>query len=316
MTATHLDVGRAVFETEIEAARVVMSQLDESFSRTIDLILDTEGRVIVCGMGKSGIIARKIAATLASTGTPSLFLHPAEAYHGDLGMVTSKDLILALSNSGETEEVIRLIPFLQDHGIPLVTVTGDAESTLAKHSTVHLLARPHEEACPLKLAPTSSTTVALVLGDAIAVATMKARQFQPEDFARFHPGGSLGRRLLTRVRDVMKQSVPTCLRDDDIRTVVTAISEGRAGACLVVGDGQTLGVITDGDLRRALQSERFPELTAAQVMTRSPLRVPQDSMLHEAREIMSKHKITFLLAHAEDRDEITGFLNIHDLDGI
>jgi len=304
-----LDVNIAVAHEvlEIEAAAILGLKdcLDESLSAVVDAILASRGRVIVSGMGKSGIIGTKIAATLASTGTPSFFMHPAEAFHGDLGMVTAEDIFLAISNSGETEELLKHLPFLRDNENLTVAMTGNADSALAQNATFHLSIRVAREACPLQLAPTASTTATLAMGDALAVALMKARGFNEHHFARFHPGGSLGRRLLRRVRDEMRTEalpfVPPQAPADDVLSVVT---EGRLGIAIVGDDGdRAQGIITDGDLRRALQTHRaaFFTLTARDLMTASPVTISVDSNMHTAIELMDSRKITLLVVVEGDR---------------
>ena len=297
-----------VFEIEAAAILGLRGSLDGAFSAVVDAVLCADGRVIVCGMGKSGIIGKKIAATLASTGTPSFFMHPGEAFHGDLGMVTGGDVFLALSNSGETEELVKLLPFLRDNGNLTVAMTGNAQSTLARNSSFHLSVQVAKEACPLQLAPTASTTATLAMGDALAVALMKARNFQPQDFARFHPGGSLGRRLLHRVREEMRtEALPFVAPDATADVIVKAISDGGLGIALVSDGGRrALGIITDGDLRRALQRARqqFFTLTAADMMTPEPATISVDSNMQTAIELMARRRITLLVV--VDSDNVVG----------
>jgi arabinose-5-phosphate isomerase len=292
-------IAREVFEIEAAGVRALGDALDDSFAAAVEMILATRGRVIVCGMGKSGIIGKKLAATLASTGTPAFFMHPGEAFHGDLGMVTAADVFVALSNSGETEELVKLLPFLRDNGNQVIALTGNARSTLAAHATLHLSVRVEREACPLQLAPTASTTAALAMGDALAVALMRARDFKPGDFARFHPGGSLGRRLLHSVREEMRSSdLPFVPPDADADGVLTAVSGGRLGIALVSDDrNRALGIITDGDLRRAVQAHRqaFFDKCAADLMTPNPISIGADSNMQTAIELMAKHRITLLV---------------------
>ena len=292
-------VAGEVFEIEAAAILGLRASLDGAFSAVVDAILSASGRVIVCGMGKSGIIGKKIAATLASTGTPSFFMHPGEAFHGDLGMVTREDVFLALSNSGETEELVKLLPFLRDNGNLTVALTGNPQSMLAKNSSFHLSVRVAKEACPLQLAPTASTTATLAMGDALAVALMKARNFQPQDFARFHPGGSLGRRLLHRVREEMRShDLPLVASDASADEVLAAITRGKLGVALVSDDPASVtGIITDGDLRRALQAHKaaFFQRTAADLMTPNPITIGADSNMQSAIELMAQHGITLLV---------------------
>jgi arabinose-5-phosphate isomerase len=301
----HIAVAHEVLEIEAAAILGLKDSLDESLSAVVDAILASRGRVIVSGMGKSGIIGTKIAATLASTGTPSFFMHPAEAFHGDLGMVTRDDVFLALSNSGETEELVKLLPFLRDNGNVTIAMTGNCRSTLAQTSSLHLSVRVAKEACPLQLAPTASTTATLAMGDALAVALMKSRGFQPQDFARFHPGGSLGRRLLHRVREEMRShDLPFVAADASADEVLAAVTRGRLGIALVSDDRESaVGIITDGDLRRALQAHRadFFRQTAADLMTPNPVTISADSNMQSAIELMAQHKITLLVVVNEDR---------------
>jgi len=262
-------------------------------------------------MGKSGLIGKKIMATLASTGTPSFFMHPGEAFHGDLGMVAPDDVFIAISNSGETEEVIRLLPFLKDNGNVIIAMTGNPASTLAQNADFHLNIAVPQEACPHQLAPTSSTTATLVMGDALAVALMEARDFQPHDFARFHPGGSLGRKLLSRVKHEMKtRNLPFVSGDAPMKDVIHAMSAGRLGLC-IVDEGR--GIITDGDLRRHLEND--PELmrkTAADIMTPDPKAISPEARLAEAEALMTRHKITSLLVRDDD-GRVVGVIQIYDI---
>jgi arabinose-5-phosphate isomerase len=300
-----LAIARNVLEIEAAAILGLKDSLDGSFTATVRAILAARGRVIVSGMGKSGIIGKKIAATLASTGTPSFFMHPGEAFHGDLGMVTTEDIFLAISNSGETEELVKLLPFLGENANLTVAMTGNAWSTLAKHASFHLSVRVAQEACPLQLAPTASTTATLAMGDALAVALMKARDFQPHDFARFHPGGSLGRRLLHRVREEMRsRALPFVDSDASADAVLDAVTRGGLGIALVSDDRETVvGIITDGDLRRALQAHRagFFRQTAADLMTSSPVTIGADSNMQAAIELMARHHITLLVVVDDER---------------
>jgi arabinose-5-phosphate isomerase len=292
-------VAREVFEIEAAGILGLTAGLDGSFSAAVEAIMGARGRVIVCGMGKSGIIGKKLAATLASTGTPAFFMHPGEAFHGDLGMVTPGDVFVALSNSGETEELIKLLPFLRDNRNCVIAMTGNSRSTLARHATLHLSVRVEREACPLQLAPTASTTAALAMGDALAVALMRARDFQPGDFARFHPGGSLGRRLLHLVREEMRSDdLPVVTPDAGADEVLSAVSRGKLGIALVMdASNSALGIITDGDLRRAVQQHRaaFFGMRAADLMTPDPVTIGADSNMQTAIELMARHKITLLV---------------------
>jgi len=296
--ASYLEQARRVLRIEAAAIHTLIARLDSDLAAAVDAILASPGRVIVCGMGKSGLIGNKIAATLASTGTPAFFVHPGEASHGDLGMVRPEDIFLALSNSGETDEVIRLIPFLQDNGNRLIAITGRPHSTLARHADFYLNAAVSEEACPLQLAPTASTTAALALGDALAVVLMEARGFRPEHFARFHPGGNLGRRLLTRVGHVMHtENLPIVHPDDPAAHVVQTISAGRLGVAVVCTGPELLGIITDGDLRRTMERHRrdFSELSAAAMMTANPICIDRETRLQDAVDLMTERSITSLV---------------------
>ena len=293
---SYIDFAREVFDIESNAISGLSELLDENFTLSIRAILASKGRVIICGMGKSGIIGKKIAATLASTGTPSFFMHPGEAYHGDLGMVTSADLFLALSNSGETEEVVKLIPFLKDNGNFLISITGNPSSTLAVESHCHLNVKVDKEACPLLLAPTSSTTATLAMGDAIAVTLMKAHNFQPENFARFHPGGSLGRRLLQRVENEMvSDNLPFVSSNSGILELIGSITAGGLGICIIDSVGR--GVITDGDIRRAIEKhgDSVFSLTAEDIMGDQPATVEIGTRMEDALSVMEARKITSLL---------------------
>ncbi|HEY8360768.1 MAG TPA: KpsF/GutQ family sugar-phosphate isomerase [Ramlibacter sp.] len=309
-------VFRNVFEAQAEELLKVGRRAGQECERAAELILSIRGRTVVCGMGKSGIVGKKIAATLASTGTPSFFVHPAEAFHGDLGMITSDDVVVLISYSGETDEVLRLLPYLQHVGAQIIALTGVLKSTLARNAHVVLDVGIEKEACPNNLAPTTSTTATLVMGDAIAVALMHLRGFRAQDFARFHPGGSLGRKLLTRVRDVMHDRYPTVTRDAGFKAVVSAISRGRLGIALVVdGDGMLAGVITDGDLGRAMEAhDDTRHLCAADMMSRRPFTISQEAMFSEAEEIMNRHTVTALVA-VDGSGAPAGVLKIFDVHG-
>lgn len=306
--ADHAAVAREVLRIEARAIADLEASLDGRFSDAVELILSNTGRVIVCGMGKSGIIGKKIAATLASTGTPSFFMHPGEAFHGDLGMVTPEDVFVAISHSGETDELLKLLPFLIDNGNSIIAMTGNSHSTLAQHSSVHLSVQVAREACPLQLAPTASTTATLAMGDAFAVALMKARDFQAHHFARFHPGGSLGRRLLQPVRAEMRSdNLPFITARAPADQVLAAVTDGDLGVALVSDEAcRIVGVITDGDLRRALQQHRqaFFDRTAADLMTANPVTIGIDSSMHTAIELMAKHHITLLVV--VDGEQVVG----------
>lgn len=306
-----ISTAKRVFQIEADAIKHLESLLDDQFDGSVKAILAAKGRVVICGMGKSGLIGKKIMATLASTGTPCFFMHPGEAFHGDLGMVTPNDVFIALSNSGETEEVIKLLPFLKDNGNVIISITGKPESTLAQNSHFHLNIAVPQEACPLQLAPTSSTTATLVMGDALAVALMESRNFQPHDFARFHPGGSLGRKLLTRVRHEMKsENLPFVKGSDNIKTVIHTMTEGRLGLC-IVDNGK--GIITDGDLRRHMEADLIGlmEKTAADIMNLNPKTIDAEARLSDAEDMMNQKKITSLLV--KENDQVAGVIQIYDL---
>ena len=307
---------REVLEIEARAITDLAAHIDHRFEQAIRILLQCQGRVVVSGIGKSGHVARKIAATLASTGTPAFFVHPAEASHGDLGMVTREDVFVALSNSGETAELLLIIPVLKRQGARLVALTGNPDSTLGRESDVHLFAGAQQAACPLNLAPTASTTAALALGDAIAVALMRARGFTQDEFARSHPGGALGRRLLTLVRDVMRSGddVPRSGIGATVAEALLEMSRGRMGMTAVVDDSQAvLGIFTDGDLRRAIaRGSDLRTTPIREVMSAHPRTIGPDRLAAEAAEIMERSKVHQLLV-VDDSARLTGALNIHDL---
>jgi arabinose-5-phosphate isomerase len=293
-----LQIAKRVINIEINALHALHDQLDEQFITAIDLILNTTGRTIICGMGKSGIIGKKIAASFASTGTPSFFMHPGEAFHGDLGMVTPDDVFIAISNSGETDEVLKLQPFLKDNGNKIIAITGDANSTLAKNAHCHLNVAVPAEACPLQLAPTSSTTATLVMGDALTVALMEAREFLPENFARFHPGGSLGRRLLSKVSDEMvTKNLPMVDVSAPMTDVISVMSQGALGLTLVMKNNVATAIITDGDLRRAIEkyNKDLFDLAAGDIASNSPEVVTPCVSMVAAYELMQTKKINCLV---------------------
>lgn len=310
-----IEEARRVLRMEARAVADLEERLNKEFDTACGLCLKTEGRVVVTGMGKSGHIAGKIAATLASTGTPAFFMHTGEAGHGDLGMITSEDVVIALSNSGETEEIVRLLPMLRSAGVPMIAMTGQKNSTLARHATTVLDARVREEACPLNLAPTSSTTAMLALGDAMAVALLKARGFTPEEFARTHPGGRLGRRLLVRVSDVMRtgadipQVAPTAKLAEGL---LEMSRKGLGMTAITDGSGRPLGVFTDGDLRRAMDREvDLKKTPMSDVMTQGGHSVAPDLLASAAVREMKQRRITALLVVADGF--LVGAFNIHDL---
>ncbi|KVM80555.1 arabinose-5-phosphate isomerase [Burkholderia ubonensis] len=311
-----LALARDVLDIEADAVRALSEQLDGDFVKAVALLLGCGGRVVVSGIGKSGHIARKIAATLASTGTPAFFVHPAEASHGDLGMVTADDVFIGISYSGESEELVAILPLVKRIGAKLIAITGRAESSLGQLADVNLNAAVAKEACPLNLAPTASTTAALALGDALAVAVLDARGFGSEDFARSHPGGALGRRLLTYVRDVMRtgDEIPSVGLDATLSDALFQITAKRMGMTVVVGaDGKVAGIFTDGDLRRVLERDGdFRRLPIADVMTRQPRTIGPDHLAVEAVELMERHRINQMLVVDAD-GALIGALNMHDL---
>lgn len=285
---------------------------DEQYSLALELMLNCKGHVIISGMGKSGHVGRKMSATFASTGTPSFFVHPAEAFHGDLGMITPYDALLLISASGETDEVLKLIPSLKSFGNKIVAITNNPQSTLAKHADAILELNMFNEACPNNLAPTTSTTLTIAIGDALAVALMHHRQFKSVDFARYHPGGSLGRRLLTRVSDVMQTHVPTVEASATFRQIIQELTGGCQGMTIVVEQGKLAGIITDGDLRRFMEkNDDFIHGSARMMMTPEPLTVPHNTMITEAEEIMNKHRVSSLLI-TNDRTSVVGLVRIFD----
>ncbi|KKW67737.1 hypothetical protein AAV94_08885 [Lampropedia cohaerens] len=309
-----LSIACKTISIEIDALQAMRDRLDHSISQAVEIIMATQGRVVVIGMGKSGIIGQKIAATLASTGTSAFFVHPGEAFHGDLGMIKPVDVALLISNSGETEEILRILPFLEHQGNKIIALTGKLHSSLARHSHVVLDVGVSREACRNNLAPTSSTTTTLVMGDALAVALTEQRGFEPEDFARFHPGGSLGRRLLTKVRDVMhKPPLPICTPEYSFRDVVNVITNGRLGMALVIENEKLLGIITDGDIRRAFDThENVKQLSAQEMMTPDPLSIGPDVRFADAEAFMREKKVSTLVVK-NDSDCAVGILHIYDL---
>jgi arabinose-5-phosphate isomerase len=308
------DIAKEVFSIEAKAIADLSALLTDDFDKAVVDILACEGKLIVSGMGKSGIIGKKIAATMASTGTPSFFLHPGEAYHGDLGMIEERDMVLLISNSGETDEVLKLIPFLRSQKNIIVAMSGNINSTLAKNSTYHLNVSVEKEACPLQLAPTSSTTATLVMGDALAVALMKQRDFQDTDFAQLHPGGSLGRRLLTRVEDVMKKNnLPIVTKSTSVKELIQVISTARLGLAVVIEDEKIVGIVTDGDIRRAMESleEKFFKLTTEELMSKNPKSIDKKEKLTKAQTLMTELKVNSLLV--VDKKYFVGVVQIYDL---
>src|SRR3990167_6528309 len=311
-----LDLAREVLRIEADAVQTLAARLDENFLRALDVILCCGGRVIVSGMGKSGHIARKIAATMSSTGTPAYVVHPGEASHGDLGMITSEDVIIALSYSGESQELMTIVPVIKRQGAKLVSMTGNPLSSLAMAADVHLNAAVDKEACPMGLAPTASTTAALALGDALAVALLDAKGFGAEDFARSHPGGSLGRRLLTRVRDIMRsgERLPMVHEDALLGDAIMEISRKGVGMTAIVDAGQcVLGIYTDGDLRRTLAKKLDLNVTPVRsVMSANPLCIGPDALAAEAVQVMEQYNISQMLV-VDEQHKLVGALNMHDL---
>ena len=311
-----LHLARETFDIEASALKGLAARVDARFVQAVQRVLQTTGRVVVMGMGKSGHIGRKIAATLASTGTPAFFVHPAEASHGDLGMVTGQDLVLAISNSGESGELTALLPVLKRLGVPLIAMTGGLNSTLARHADLTLDCSVEREACPMNLAPTASTTAQLAMGDALAVVLLDARGFRPEDFARSHPGGALGRKLLTHVSDVMRSgdAVPRVLPEASFSELMREMSaKGLGSAAVVDGAGQVLGIFTDGDLRRRIEAGAdLRTATAAQVMHATPRRIAPDALAVNAAEMMETHGITSVLVVGAN-GTLEGVVHIRDL---
>ncbi|WP_457281901.1 KpsF/GutQ family sugar-phosphate isomerase [Polaromonas sp. P5_D5] len=311
-----LSLARKTFEIEAAAVLGLVGRLGDEFAQAVELMLQCRGRVVVMGMGKSGHIGRKIAATLASTGTPAMFVHPAEASHGDLGMIKAIDVVLAISNSGESAELTMILPVLSRQGVPMVAITGGAQSTLARHARVTLDSSVAQEACPLNLAPTASTTAQLALGDALAVALLDARGFKEEDFARSHPGGALGRKLLTHVSDVMRSgdAVPQVLADTSFTDLMREMSAKGLGASAVVdGSRRVLGIFTDGDLRRLVEKGvDLRSSKAGDVMRANPRTIQPDSLAVEAVALMEQHRITSVLV-VDDAGVLCGALNTNDL---
>jgi arabinose-5-phosphate isomerase len=311
-----LQMAHETLDIEADAVRHLRTHLSATFVQAVRTILNVRGRVVVMGMGKSGHVGRKLSATLASTGTPAMFVHPAEASHGDLGMVKDMDLVIAISNSGESDELAAILPVLKRQGVPLVALTGGAESTLAQHADIVLNTGVLKEACPLNLAPTASTTAQMAMGDALAVALLDARGFKAEDFARSHPGGALGRRLLTHVSDVMRSgdAVPHVPSAATFSELMREMSAKGLGASAIVDDARhVLGIFTDGDLRRLIEKGAdMRQLTAAQVMHANPRTVRADALAAEAAELMELHRITSVLV-VDAQGQLCGALNTNDL---
>ncbi len=316
MTSEIIKLACTTIQTEIEALRKLEQNIDEQFTKAIEVILASSGKVIFTGMGKSGLINKKIAATMASTGTPSFFLHPAEAFHGDLGMISKEDVIIAASYSGESDEVLKIIPFIQSNGNVLISMTGNANSTLAKNSNIHLNIGVDHEACILNLAPTSSTTAQLVMGDALAVVLMKLRNFTSVDFARLHPGGSLGRRLLMTVGNVMRScDLPTAALDCSAKDMIHLMSRGGLGQLVICdADQKVTGIITDGDIRRAMEQREaeFFKISAADIATRNPITIGAGEKLITAEKLMTERKVNSLLV-VDEQKQLLGIIQIYDI---
>ena len=308
-------IAEEVFEIESKEIANLSTLLTIDFENAVKSIINSKGKLIISGMGKSGIVGKKIAATLASTGTPSFFLHPGEAYHGDLGMVEKEDIVLLISNSGETDEVLKIIPFLKHQKNTTISMSGNPDSSLAKNTDFHLNISVNVEACPLQLAPTSSTTSTMVMGDALAVALMKLRDFKDVNFARFHPGGSLGKRLLQNVSNVMKKdSLPLITPNESIKKVINILSSGKCGLAVVVNDNTIIGVISDGDIRRAMESNEtnFFKLIALDIMTKEPHTVLETTKLKIAGDLMFSKKINSLIVK-NDKGLLVGIVQSYDL---
>ena len=307
------EIAKKVFGIEIESLQHVADRIGDDFTAVVNTILASKGKLIVAGVGKSGLIGRKIAATLASTGTPSFFLHPGEAFHGDLGMVEQNDTVILISYSGETDEVLKIIPFLKWNHNKIISITGNSNSTIAKNSDHHLNVAIPREACPLELAPTSSTTATLVMGDALAVALMEARHFQHEDFARFHPGGSLGRKVLVKVKDLMRtENLPFIAKTASFTELLLRMSEGKLGMVIVGEADQIAGIVTDGDLRRALlKNPDTSQLHIDEMMTLNPVIVDPEEYINRAEQIMLSKKITTILVGAADSRRVDGVYQIY-----
>ena len=302
---TTREIGIQAIKDEAEALLDMVPKMDEEFDKAVELMLGCKGKVIVTGVGKSGHIGAKIAATLASTGTPSFFINPLDVYHGDLGVMTPDDVVIAISNSGQTDELLRFIPMVLHTNIPIIGMSGNPQSLLAKYSTCHLNVGVKKEACPLNLAPTSSTTAALAMGDALAIALMQRRNFQPQDFAHFHPGGELGKRLLTTAQDVMRSDdMPILSPQTSLGEAIMIVSEGKLGLGVALEEGKIVGLITDGDIRRAIErwkAELFNHVVS-DIMTRTPKKVSPDTKITEIQRVMQKYKIHSVLVVNEENE--------------
>ncbi|MCD5412453.1 KpsF/GutQ family sugar-phosphate isomerase [Thermodesulfovibrionales bacterium] len=311
------EIGKKVLKIEADAVSAMAERLDSHFESAVDIISRSRGRMVVTGIGKSGLVGKKVAATLSSTGTPAFFLHPAEASHGDIGMVTSDDIIIFVSNSGETEELIRLIPVLKRFNVGMISMTGNHNSTLSKAADVTLDVSVKEEACPLGIVPTASTTAALAMGDAVAVALLVKRGLKKEDFALFHPGGNLGKKLLIKVEDLMHSgdALPVILPDEEMARAIIEISSKKLGTTIVADtENRILGIITDGDLRRGIErwGKKFFDMKAAEVMTENPKTVSKDELAVKALSIMENYSIASLVVPDVDA-KAKGIIHIYDI---
>jgi len=301
---TTIEYGIQAIKDEAEALLELIPKIDNNFEKAVNLMYDCKGKVIVTGVGKSGHIGAKIAATLSSTGTPAFFINPLDVYHGDLGVMTHEDVVVAISNSGQTDELLRFIPMVLHMQIPIIGMSGNPQSLLAKYSTCHLNVGVKKEACPLNLAPTSSTTATLAMGDALAIALMQKRNFRPQDFAHFHPGGELGKRLLTTAQDVMRTNdMPVISPDMHLGEAIILVSKGKLGLGIAVVDGKIVGLITDGDIRRAMERWQagFIDHTVNDIMTREPKVVSPETKISEIQNIMQRYKIHSVLVVNEER---------------
>ena len=308
---TSREIAIQAIKDEAEAVLGLIPQLDESFDKAVDLILNCKGKVIVTGVGKSGHIGAKIAATLSSTGTPSFFTNPLDVFHGDLGVMTQDDVVLAISNSGQTDELLRFIPMVLHMQIPIIGMSGNPKSLLAKYSSCHLSIAVEKEACPLNLAPTSSTTATLVLGDALAIALMERRNFQPRDFAQFHPGGELGKRLLTTAQDVMRtEDMPILPPEMHLGEAIILVSKAKLGLGIAIVNDEIVGLITDGDIRRAMEKwqAEFFDRTVSDIMTRTPKMVKPETKITEIQRIMNKYKVHSVLV-TDDEKHLLGVVD-------
>lgn len=308
---TTRDYAIQCIKDEAQAVLDLIPKMNEEFDRAVELMMQCQGKVIVTGVGKSGHIGAKIAATLASTGTPSFFVNPLDVYHGDLGVMSAGDVVIAISNSGQTDELLRFIPMVLHMEIPIIAMTGNPESLLAKYSTCHLNVSVAKEACPLNLAPTSSTTATLVMGDALAVALMEQRNFQPQDFAQFHPGGELGKRLLTTAQDVMiTENLPLLTEDMHLGEAIILVSKGKLGLGVAIAKDHVIGLITDGDIRRAMEKwqAKFFDRTVGDIMTRTPKMVGPQTKIAEIQKTMNKHKIHNVLV-VNDEHQLLGIVD-------